>query len=148
MQCFTMTNIRVKGVKGGREIDLLAIDPKSGERYHVEVGINVGKKMPLQGGRQGLMSNMEKFENVHVVNKIHEIFGDEKKYNKILVVWDVQNGVVDEAEKHGVEIWYIVERLMELVGAQLGGTSKGSRDDILRTVELMAEIERIRSKPK
>jgi len=65
-----------------------------------------------------------------------------------LKVWDVQNGVVDEAEKHGVEIWYIAERLMELVGAQLGETSKGPRDDILRTVELMAEIERMRLKTK
>jgi threonine synthase len=32
---------------------------------------------------------------------------------------------------------------MELFGARLNGI-KGSRDDILRTVELMAEIEKIK----
>ena len=44
-RCFTMTNIRLKG---GKEIDLLAINPQSGEKYHVEVRVSTTPSFKLR----------------------------------------------------------------------------------------------------
>lgn len=37
---FTMTNVMLGG---GKEIDLLALDPRSGEKYHIEVRVAIGR---------------------------------------------------------------------------------------------------------
>lgn len=39
-RCFTMTNIMLEG---GKEIDLLAFDPRSGDKYHIEVRVAIGR---------------------------------------------------------------------------------------------------------
>ena len=39
-ECFTMTNVMLKG---GKEIDLLAVNPISGEKYHIEVRVTIDK---------------------------------------------------------------------------------------------------------
>lgn len=45
LQCFTMTNIRLKG---GKEIDLLAINPRTGEKYHIEARVSTTLKIKLK----------------------------------------------------------------------------------------------------
>jgi Holliday junction resolvase-like predicted endonuclease len=45
LHCFTMTNIRCKG---GKEIDLLAINPKTLERYHVKSRVSTTFKLKLK----------------------------------------------------------------------------------------------------
>ena len=37
LHCFTMTNIKCKR---GKEVDLLAVNPRTGEKYHVESRID------------------------------------------------------------------------------------------------------------
>jgi len=39
-KCFTMTNIMLEG---GKEIDLLASNPITGEKYHIEVRVATGE---------------------------------------------------------------------------------------------------------
>jgi hypothetical protein len=127
---------------------LLAIDPKNGSRYHIEVGINIGSKLPLKNGRQSFNSLLKrKFENVYIINHIHRIFGDKEKYGKILVAWDVRKEVEENAKEHGIEIWRMPLLLWELRGA-IFGSPKGSRDDILRTLELFTETEKLVMKEK
>lgn len=39
-KCFTMTNVMLEG---GKEIDLLAVNPISGEKFHIEVRVTIAK---------------------------------------------------------------------------------------------------------
>jgi hypothetical protein len=93
-QCFTMTNIRLKG---GKEIDLLAFNPRTGEKYHVEARVSTTSAFKLRlhdtklkdgrVHRRGLdFFNKQKFNHPTVLKKIHELFHSEK-YRKILVIW-------------------------------------------------------------
>ncbi|MDH5595656.1 MAG: hypothetical protein OEY40_02945 [Candidatus Bathyarchaeota archaeon] len=107
-KCFTMTNVRCKG---GKEIDLLAINPKSGEKYHVESSVKPAFKLKVKttytkqgkSHRDGIDFFVDKkFNHPLVLGKIHEIFGD-TNYRKWLVVWSVQDdSVFQEAETFGM----------------------------------------------
>jgi len=142
--CFTMTNIRCKG---GKEIDLLAINPKTLEKFHIEARVTVsgfkiakidtytkkGKRIGT-AHRIGLdFFNKEKFEHEAIKKKILDVFG-EVPYRKILVVWNVEDdSVIPYAkETYKIEIWKIQEMLQ-----RFGKYVSGSRDDVLRTMELV-----------
>jgi len=97
-KCFTMTNIMLEG---GKEIDLLAFDPITKERYHVEVRVATGRGFRLRmvdtqtkngrKHRRGLDTlNEIKFAHPTVAKVIREIFGS-GEYKKVLVVWEVEN---------------------------------------------------------
>lgn len=152
LKCFTMTNIKCKGNK---EIDLLAINPRTGNKFHVEsrVGTSPSFKIRLHDTytKKGIAHKIgidyfakEKFDHPLVKEKIKEIFGN-INYVKILVVWDVQDeALVEEAKKiFDIEIWFIIEMIYDLMEK---GKIRGSRDDILRTVELMGLFEKNKKK--
>lgn len=132
LHCFTITNILLKHRK---EIDVLAINPIKLERYHIEVNAWTCEKV-----RQKDLAYFQedKFEHPTVKQKIRELFGD-VVYHKILVVWNIKDDhVIDVAkERFSIEIRYMQEILQELREAVSCGKIKGSRDDILRTVELV-----------
>jgi hypothetical protein len=44
-KCFTMTNVMLEG---GKEIDILAVNPISGEKFHIEVRVVIGKGFRLK----------------------------------------------------------------------------------------------------
>jgi hypothetical protein len=144
-KCFTMTNIMLEG---GKEIDLLAVNPISEERFHIEVRVAIGKGFRLRlidtqtkDGRKhkrGMDTlNEIKFSHPTVVNAITEIFGA-SKYKKVLVVWEVQDqNVIEQAKSiYEVEIWRVSDLLSELIREV---KTKAFRDDILRTVQLISE---------
>ena len=143
-RCFTMTNIMLSG---GKEIDLLALDPRSGEKYHIEVRVAIGRGFRLrmvdtqtQSGkkhRRGMDTlNAIKFKPPVVVKAITEIFGS-PEYTKLLVVWQVEDeGVIEQAKKvYDIEILKLSDVLNELL--QKVGT-RAYRDDVLRTVQLIS----------
>lgn len=121
--CFTMTNIMLGG---GKEIDLLAFDPRSGDKCHIEVRVAIrGFRIRLldtqtRAGRKhkrGLDTlNEIKFSPPEVVNACREFFGD-SEYRKVLVVWDVQEpSVIEQAkERYGIEVWRISDIIAELM---------------------------------
>jgi hypothetical protein len=141
---FTMTNIMLEG---GKEIDLLAVDPISGEKYHIEVRVATGRGFRLRlidtqtksgrKHRRGLDTlNEIKFSHPTVVNAVREIFGS-SEYRKVLVVWDVEDGSVIEQAKdlYEIEVWKmsdIISRLTQEV------KTKPYRDDVLRTIQLIS----------
>lgn len=142
-KCFTMTNIRLKS---GKEIDLLAVNPRTLERFHIECKVSISRSFRLRekdtqtkNGRRlklGLDTlNETKFSHPVVVESIKEIWGG-SKYRKILVVGDVQNEEVIEKAKlvHGIEIWKISDLMINFIPF-LG--SRGYRDDVLRTIQLL-----------
>ena len=144
-KCFTMTNVMLEG---GKEIDLLAVNPISGEKFHIEVRVAIGRGFRLRmidtqtksgrKHRRGMDTlNAIKFSHPTVVNAIKEIFGS-SEYKRVLVVWDVEEKSVIEKAKslYEIEVWKISDIIDELVREV---KTKAYRDDVLRTVQLMSE---------
>jgi hypothetical protein len=143
-QCFTMTNIMLEG---GKEIDLLAVNPVSGEKFHIEVRVAIGRGFRLRmidsqtksgrKHRRGMDTlNEIKFSPPIVVKAIKEIFGS-SEYRKVLVVWAVEGeSVIEQAKRlYGIEVWKMADIIGELVREV---KTKGYRDDVLRTVQLVS----------
>jgi len=143
-KCFTMTNVMLEG---GKEIDLLAVNPISGAKYHIEVRVTIEKAFRLRlvdtqtkngrKHRRGMDTlNEIKFMNPTVVKAVREIFGT-GEYRKVLVVWAVEDESVIEKAKnlYGIDVWKMADILSEL--AQEVKT-RSYRDDVLRTVQLIS----------
>lgn len=141
--CFTMTNIRLKGNK---EIDLLAINTIRGEYYHVESCVSTTSKLRLKAtcnkdgtyNRNGIDYFLrEKFGHYRVEEYTRWVFNN-KPYHKVLVVWDTQEDFKEFTKKVkdgcGIEIWLMKGIIYDLSNHK---TTSGSRDDILRTMELV-----------
>ena len=144
-KCFTMTNIMLEG---GKEIDLLAFNPLTMEKFHVEVRVATGKGFRLRlvdtqtkngrKHRRGLDTlNAIKFAHSTVVNAVTEIFGG-SEYRKVLVVWDVEDSaVIEQAKSHyDIEVWKISNIISELTGEV---KSRPYRNDVLRTIQLISK---------
>jgi hypothetical protein len=141
-KCFTETNVMLQG---GKEIDLLAINPISRQKYHIEVRVTIEKGFRIRmvdtqtksgrKHRRGMDTlNAIKFEPV--IDAVTEIFGS-GKYKKVLVVWDVEDeDVIEQARNlYDIEIWKVQDILNELLH-EVG--TKSYRDDVLRTIQLIS----------
>jgi hypothetical protein len=144
-KCFTMTNVMLEG---GKEIDLLAINPMSGEKFHIEVRVTIEKAFKLRvidtqtkngrKHRRGLDTlNGIKFTPQTVVNAVEEIFGS-SEYKKVLVVWDVEDeGVIEQAKSiYDIEVWKVSDIMCRLMREV---KTKPYRDDVLRTIQLISK---------
>jgi hypothetical protein len=142
-KCFTMTNVMLEG---GKEIDLLAVNPISAEKYHIEVRVAMGKGFRVRlidtqtkngrKHRRGMDTlNEIKFSHRTVVKAVKEIFGS-SVYKKVLVVWDVEEkSVIEQAKSlYGIEVWKMSDIMGELIHEV---KTKAYRDDILRTIQLI-----------
>jgi hypothetical protein len=140
-----MTNIMLEG---GKEIDLLAFDPNTGEKFHIEVRVATGKGFRLRlvdtqtkngrKHRRGLDTlNEIKFAHPTVVSAVKEIFGG-CEYRKVLVVWDVEDSSVIEQAKslYNSEVWKISDIISELMREV---KTKPYRNDVLRTIQLISK---------
>jgi hypothetical protein len=142
-----MTNIKCKG---GKEIDLLAVNPKTGLKYHVEARVGTSpsfkireKDTYISKGRAYKIGldyfDKEKFKHSVVTDKIQGIFGS-LDYQKVLVVWNVQNeNCYDAAKDYGILIWRIHDLISILL--RKSRETKGSRDNVLRLLDLMRVFE-------
>jgi hypothetical protein len=144
-KCFTMTNIMLEG---GKEIDLLAFNPISNEKYHVEVRVATGRGFRLRlvdtqtksgrKHRRGLDTlNEIKFAHPTVINAVKEIFGG-GEYRKVLVVWDVEDsGVIEQAKSHySIEVWKMADLMNQLMQKV---KTKPYRNDVLRAIQLISK---------
>lgn len=143
-KCFTMTNVMLEG---GKEIDLLAVNPISAEKYHIEVRVAIGKGFRLRlidtqtkngrKHRRGMDTlNEIKFSHPTVAKAVTEIFGS-SEYRKVLVVWDVEEeSVIGQAKSlYDIEVWKMSDLMDELIQEV---KTKAYRDDILRTLQLIS----------
>jgi PHP family Zn ribbon phosphoesterase len=143
-KCFTMTNIMLEG---GKEIDLLAVNPISGAKYHIEVRVAIGKGFRLRlvdsqtkngrKHRRGLDTlNEIKFSHPTVVKAVTKIF-DSNEYKKVLVVWDVEEeNVIEQAKSlYDIEVWKMSDLINQLTQEV---NTKSYRDDVLRTIQLIS----------
>jgi len=141
-KCFTMTNVMLEG---GKEIDLLAVNPISGEKFHIEVRVTIDRGFRIRlkdtqtrdgrKHRRGL-DTLDDIKFKPVAKTAEGIFGT-SDYKKVLVVWEVEEkNVIEQArDKYGIEIWKIPDLLSELVKEV---KTKAYRDDVLRTVQLIS----------
>ena len=141
-KCFTMTNIMLEG---GKEIDLLAVNPISGEKYHIEVRVTIEKAFRIRmvdtqtrsgrKHRRGIDTlNAIKFKPVEEAAK--EMFGS-SEYKKVLVVWDVEDkSVIEQAKSvYDIEIWKMAGLMNQLMREV---KTKPYRNDVLRTIQLIS----------
>ena len=139
-----MTNIMLEG---GKEIDLLAVNPISAEKYHIEVRVAIGKGFRLRlidtqtkngrKHRRGMDTlNEIKFSHSTVVKAVTEIFGS-SEYRKVLVVWAAEDeSVIEQAKSlYDIEVWKMSDILSELTREV---KTKAYRDDVLRTLQLIS----------
>ena len=139
-----MTNVMLEG---GKEIDLLAVNPISGDKFHIEVRVTIERAFRLRlvdtrtkngrKHRRGMDTlNEIKFSHPTVVKAVTEIFGS-SEYRKVLVVWDVEEeSVVEQAKSlYGIEIWKVSDIMGELIREV---KTKAYRDDVLRTLQLIS----------
>ena len=138
LECFTMTNIQQKhGHKN--EIDLLAVNIRKKERYHVEVSIRTDKKLKFYGrGKDdySVEKFLSKFHEYRVERDARAYFNNED-YQKILVVWATQEPVEEynkKCEKQEIKIWLMPRIILQMTEYK---NTSGSRDDILRVFELV-----------
>jgi hypothetical protein len=134
-------------LEGGKEIDLLAVNPISAEKYHIEVRVAIGKGFRLRlidtqtkngrKHRRGMDTlNEIKFSHPTVVKAVTEIFGS-SEYRKVLVVWAAEDeSVIEQAKSlYDIEVWKMSDILSELTREV---KTKAYRDDVLRTLQLIS----------
>lgn len=150
-RCATIPNIRCAGQN---EIDLLAVNPASGERFHVECSVSISQGFnkltvvpfdPLLLKERVTKPKMRrtigycaqpKFGLASVVQELESFGFEPEKYRKVIVTWDWAEGAVQAAELESIELWSFPVMLQELA-AQFRGQRHYFTDDTIRTLHLM-----------
>ncbi len=148
----TIPNIKCDGQF---EIDLLAIDPKCGEKYHIESGVSVSgayskltakpydpeliKVRVHQAGQRRTLGYFaeRKFSAPGIIKALTEYGFDQGHYQKIIVTWDCDADVEALAASLGITIWNFQKLLKEISQAFRNKRSYFT-DDTLRTLQLYA----------
>jgi hypothetical protein len=148
----TIPNIRCDGQQ---EIDLLAIDPASGHRYHIEVSVSIssgfskitGKSYDAerakvrveQAGQRTTLGHFreKKFAAPVVTKKLAEFGFRPGEYGQIIVAWDWTDEAEQQAEAAGIVMWRISDLMRDISEQARSGRSYFT-DDTLRTLHLYA----------
>jgi hypothetical protein len=153
---FTLPNIKCDGQL---EIDLLAIYAKNSndmQRYHIESGISISgsyskltnkpysseelKVRVKQAGQRRTLGYFteRKFSDPNVIKKLKEYGFEPGNYQKVIVTWGWEDGVLESARRAGVELWDFQDRIREIAHNVLEHR-KYYTDDTMRTLQLMAK---------
>lgn len=145
----TISNIRCQGQY---EIDLLAIDPKSLARYHIETSVSVSHgfakltaaydpalakvrvQKPKMRRTLGYFSQ-HKFETPSVVARLKDYGFEPGAYTKIIVSlgWEAEAKAAAEVEQ--IQLWDFRD-LMREIADSIRGKRSYFTDDTLRTIGL------------
>lgn len=148
----TIPNIKCGGQ---REIDLLAIHPKKGDRLHIETSISISGSFskltgdpfdaelaknrvqkPKQRRTVGFF-HKKKFTPPEVVAKLEEYGFTNGNYRKIIVSWNWKCEAEQQATEHGIELWNF-QNLLKEIWADVDARTQHFADDTLRTIHLLA----------
>ena len=150
----TIPNIKCPGQY---EIDLIAVDPKTGKRFHIESGVSISggfsklttkpfseddlkvrTKQAQQRRTLGYFIN-RKFAAKGIVETLRRYGFKPGNYTKVIVTWTATDAAKHEAQTRGVQLWYFPE-----IMAEISRTFKDKRtyftDDTLRTLHLYAKV--------
>ena len=143
----TIPNVRC----GGQfEIDLLAINPKTCERYHIETSISVSpgfsRLTAMDFDPEGHKPTMrrtvgyfikQKFEAPAVVEKLAEYGFVGNNYKKIIATWGATEEAKAAAVGADIAVWDFRE-MMQNIARSIESESSYFTDDTLRTIGLYA----------
>lgn len=153
MGCATLTNIRCRGQN---EIDLLAIHPRTLERYHVEVSISisqsfrkltakaydpeVAKQRVQQASQRRTVGFFEqkKFGAPSVIERLAEFGFEPGNYVRAIATWGWTDEADTAARAAGIELWDF-RKIVGDIADQVAGTGGYFTDDIVRTLHLFSE---------
>lgn len=148
----TIPNLRCNGQY---EIDLIAIDPVSLERYHIETSISVSQsyskltarafsvekhkeRVQKAGQRRTLGFFVErKFGQAQVTQKLGEYGFTEDNSHKVIVTWDWTPEAEEAAMAAGIELWSF-QSIMAEIANSIRHERAYFTDDTLRTINLFA----------
>lgn len=151
----TIPNIRCDGQL---EIDLLAINPLTLERYHIESGVSVSgsyskltnhpysvdelKKRVKQAAQRRTLGYFRdrKFGDENVAAKLKEYGFHEGNYEKVVVTWGWQVGVKEAAQEAKIALWDF-RRLIAELAKEFATQRTYFADDTLRTLHLFSLAE-------
>lgn len=148
----TIPNIKCEHQK---EIDLFAIDPLSGDRYHIETTVSISQSFralttkPFSPGDHKIRAKaasarrtlhffiQEKFEAAGVKTALAR-FGGDTNCKRIIVTWEWKEGADREAAAYGIALWDFRKLMQEI--AELGRIPRTYfGDDTLRTLTLFVK---------
>jgi hypothetical protein len=143
----TIPNIRCSGQS---EIDLLAIDPKTCDRYHIETSISISpgfskltdiefsKGLHKAKMRRTLGYFIErKFKVRSVVEELATYGFAEGEYKRVIVTWDLTKEAGLAAREAEIEVWKFPE-IMKAIAETIEKSDSYYGDDTLRTIGLYA----------
>lgn len=146
----TISNIKCDGQF---EIDLIAIDPVSGSRYHIESGISGSLKyseltakpfdpehLKIRGKIAGTRRTLgyfrdRKFASPQVIATLNKYGFKPGKYGKIIATWGWTEEAKKEADAAGIELWDFPD-LMRQIADAIRHRRTYFTDDTLRTINL------------
>jgi len=150
--CATIPNIRCPGQF---EIDLLAINPATDQRFHIETSVSISSNFSLlndkvfdpkllkqrvhiapQRRTLGYFAD-RKFSAPGVVSALGEYGFKQGNYAKVIVSWGWMPGAQETAATHGIELWNFGDMMREIAD-EFRGTRHYFTDDTMRTLHLFA----------
>ena len=154
--CATLPNIHCPGQ---REIDLLAINLASGERFHIETSVSISgvysrltdkvfdpilAKQRVQAAGQRRTVGFfvtRKFGDPLVVETLARFGFVDGSYTKVIVSWDWTPGAEAMATANGIVLWSL-RNLMTEIASEFRGTRRYFTDDTMRTLHLFDRVTR------
>jgi hypothetical protein len=155
--CATMTNIKCSAQ---HEIDLLAVDLRTGTRYHVESSVNIGAgfskltnkpfdPMMLKDRNKGPdmrrtlgFFDQVKFSAQDVVSKLAEYGFQPGAYSKVVVTWDCSPEVTAAAANVGIEVLEFPTLLTQFQECVVD-KCEYIMDDTVRMLQLLARVQKM-----
>lgn len=151
----TIPNIRCAGQN---EIDLIAIDPKSLARYHIEVSISISqgfrkltakpydpelaKQRVHQASQRRTIGFFaeKKFATPSVVERLADYGFEPGNYTRVIATWGWEDAAAEVAAEHGIELWDFRDIVSRIAG-KIRGSREYFADDTLRTLNLFIHAE-------
>jgi len=146
----TIPNIKCRGQN---EIDLLAIDPASFKRYHIEVGVSISgsyskltdkpfsiaqlkQRVTGPGQRRTVGFFVERKFGLDTVLETLALYGfTPGNYRRVIVSWGWTDGAAAQAKAHGIDLWDF-PRLLREITDRFRHVRAYFTDDTLRTLQL------------
>jgi hypothetical protein len=148
----TIPNIKCEGQY---EIDLLAIDPISGRRYHIESGVSVSggfskltgepysfdmlKQRTKQASQRRTVGYFRdrKFTSPGILVKLAQYGFNNDNYERIIVSWGWTDEAKKQADEANIQLWDFRDLMLEISKSASG--REYFADDTLRTLQLLVK---------
>lgn len=152
MGCATLPNVRCGSQN---EIDLIAINLVTLDRYHIEVSISISqgfskltghafdpkkvKERVHQASQRRTVGFFveRKFNAPGVMERLGEFGFEPGTYSRVVVTWDWTDEAEAEAKAAGIELWDFRE-MVRKIADNVKTTRAYFSDDTLRTLHLFA----------